>query len=190
MTKRQGKSTNKLAIFDNEDVLEFLNNAKTRTNQVRTFMMVAFGLHPENLRRLKQTDITLTAEMGIIQFKRAKNQTPRRELIPLHQAKAILDVVKRGKLGADNSRFIQICAEQGKTLKRYGTPPVSPMTLRHTAILNIMKANNFDWFISAEKAGCKPETIRKNYVDLDQYQKIKGGDYKQPLDLTKFEFME
>ena len=180
----------KVAIFDNEDALRFLENARSITDQVRTFLMLGFGMHPENLRRLNKKNITLAESSAMLEFKRAKNDRNRSEMLKSHQAKVILKIIKRGGLNISNRAYELICAEQGKILTNYVTPPISPLTLRHTYILNLLRRFNFDMDLVSVKAGCKVSTVIQNYVDLEDWEKIHKERFREPLDLTDFEFIE
>lgn len=178
----------KVAIFDNKDAIRFLENARTLTNQIRTFLMLAYGMHPENLRRLKIKNFKIAEENAMLEFKRAKNARPRSEILTRHQAEAIVKAIKRGKLNISNKGYELICADQGIFLTDYVTPPVSPLTLRHTYILNLLRRFDFDMELVAVKAGCKVSTVIQNYIDLEDWEKIHTEEYRDALNLTNFMF--
>lgn len=175
----------KTALFENKDCITFLDNAKTITDQVRSFLMLNYGMHPENLRRL-QKDKNIT-ERGVLEYKRAKNDRPRRELLSKEQAKVIYSVVKRGALKKSNRAYEYMCEEQGIGID-YSSPPISPMTLRHTYVLNMMRRFDFDLELVSAKAGCNKSTVIQNYLDLEDWQDIHKKKFQEPLDLSDYEF--
>lgn len=187
----------KVAIFDNEEVVKFLKQAKTLEDEVRTYMLVAYGMHPENLRRLtidmKNSD-RITKD-GLLEFKRAKNDKGRRELLSPEVAEVIYNVVKKGKLKISNTYYERICAEQGNILTQYYTPPVSPLTLRHTYALNCLRnAMNIggiiDFNMVATKMGCSIDMVRGHYLDLIDWERVTNKQYREPLDLTHWKFQK
>jgi len=189
----------KVAIFYNEDVKQFLRAARTLDDEVKTYMMLAFGMHPKNLRLLKAGDVNDTkgdiiTRRGVLDFKRAKNQKSRRELISTEIAEVIWDVVKRGKLKASNTYYELICKNQGRiAIPHYEKPPVSPYTLRHTYILNQLRVyshrNDIMDFV-AKKAGCTREVVLQNYIDFESWENLQHEENKKPLDLTHWIFGE
>jgi hypothetical protein len=184
----------KTAIFDNDEIIKFLRNAKSLENEVRTYMMVAFGVHPENLRRLtadKKGKDRITKD-GLLEFRRAKNYNLRRELLSPEVAEVIYDVVRRGKLRISNTFYEKICAEQGDALEHYHTPPVTPMTLLHTFSLNelrrMRKGGLMDLELVSGKMGCTIQTVRQNYLDMKDWERITQKEFSEPLDLTHWKF--
>jgi hypothetical protein len=188
------ESTQKIAIQRNEDVLTFLNAAKTLTDQVRAFCLVNYGSHPENLRGWKNgKHITIGENTGIIEYKRAKNAKPMTFIIPKHHAEAIASVVRRGRLNVSNRRYEQICGYMGESVPDYLTPPVSPWTMRHTFILNSLKRHlnhpNCMNLVAIE-AGCTVETVARNYLTMNEWIAAGLPQNRDPLDLSAFKFME
>ena len=182
----------KIAIADKNDVEKFLRAAATLEDEVRTYMMLAFGIHPENMRKLKaraKKGDRIT-EDGVIEFKRAKNSVLRRELMSPGVTEVVLDVTSRNKLKVSNTYLEQICASQGVVLPDYPTKPVSPMTLRHTFALNELKLNKFDYFLVAGKMGCDITVLRQNYLDLLQWERVRKQPFSEPYDLTHWKFGE
>ena len=178
----------KIAIQDNQDVINFLKASKNLEDEVRMYLIIAFGMHPKNLRTLKagddKTKGNVITKRGVLEFKRAKNQKPRRELLSEEIATVIWHVAKRGKLNVTNTYLQQICKEQGrKAIPKYKTPPVSPMTLRHTYILNQLRrhtgrADRID--LVTKGAGCTRDVVMQNYLDYADWEGLsnwKFGEY-------------
>ena len=42
----------------------------------------------------------------------------------------------------------------------------------------------------AQKAGCDIQTVTHNYLTLDEWESIDKVEYREPLDLNDFNFME
>jgi hypothetical protein len=186
------KTTRKVAIFENINVERFLKSALTRDNEVRMYMLVAFGMHPENLRRLEiKKNIS---ENGVLEFKRAKNDHPRRELLSSEISKVIYDATKRGVFKISNRGYEYICEDIGKRgIPDYESPPVSPLTLRHTFVLNCLREyrNSPDCLdVVASKAGCNKSTVIQNYIDMQDWEKIHEVEHQTPINLTNWVFMD
>ena len=188
----------KVAIFDNDGAIRFLRAARTIDDEVRTYMLLAFGMHPKNLRLLKAGDDKTKGDKitkeGLLIFKRAKNQKARRELMSPEIALVIWNVVKKGKLNVSNSFYEQICEAQGQiAIPDYISNPVSPYTLRHTYILNQYRlyAHRHDVIdFVATKAGCTRDVVMQNYLDLSSWERTYEQEYREPLDLTQWNFGE
>lgn len=188
--------SSKVAIFDNDKVLKFLNNADNQVNQVRAFMPLAFGMHLENMRKLIAGDDNTKGDVitkKILEFSRAKNRKKRRELLSDAQAEVIWKVAKRGKLKISNQGYDEIFTKMGNIITEYPTPPVTQMTLRHTFVLNQLREHwgepdKFDLVV--KKVGCTREVVAQNYLDLDQWTKLNKREFQEPLDLMNFKFME
>ena len=202
MTRKPRQNNQKIAIYDNEDVIKLLNAPKTRTDQVRLFCMVRFGTHPKNLRAWKPGEnIILTETEGLIRYLRAKNSRPMRFIIPRGQAAVIRQVAARPKgLNISNQQYEQVCHE-AQELSGVDYPGrISPLTLRHTFILNELKRNMqmhqagrlpgdiID--LTAAAAGCTRETVMGHYLSLEQWAGMHGPGTYEPLDLTDFRFKE
>lgn len=178
----------KVAIVDNDKVLAFLKAAWSPKDEIRTYPMLAFGMHPENLRRLNADNINGNETLT---YKRAKNARIRREQLTAHVAKTLKTGIKKGWFKISNTAYQTICARQGNVaVNDYPTPPISPMTLRHTYALNELRRFDFDYDLVAHKMGCSVTTLKIHYLDLEQWERVHKQKHRQPLDLTHYEFME
>lgn len=178
----------KVAIFNNEDCIKLLESAKTITDQVRVYLMLAFGMHPENLRNLTGGPKGNVRPEGIIQFTRAKSYAPMRHLITENQAEVIIKIIRSGKLKVNNRTYEYVCKYMGESLPKYQTKPVSPDTLRHTYILNELRRFNCDLHLVSVKAGCHIRTVKQNYLDLLDWERIHQKENMIPLDLSQWIF--
>jgi integrase len=185
----------KVAIFDNEDVKRFLKSARKIDDEIRVFPLVAFGMHPENLRRLKAGDERTKGDKittDILLFNRAKNDEPRRQLLNKDVALVLHKACERGVFKISNRAYEQICEYMGnKSIPHYQTRPISPLTLRHTYILNMLKeyrGKNDALDYVSKKAGCTRGVVIQNYIDLEDWQKINKVGDAEPLDLTEWKF--
>lgn len=182
----------KKPIKDNDQALKFLHAAKCQRDQVITFLMLAFGMHNKNVRELVPKNITIGQVSGLLEFRRVKNQRYRSENLSLHQAQIILKWVKSRKLNKTNRTYENICEYMGQVLDDY-PGKVSPMTLRHTFVFNMLKKYWMDpdkMDLVAFKAGCHRNTVMRNYIDFDDWASLHDEDEIKPLDLSKFVFME
>jgi integrase len=187
----------KMAIFDNEDAKRFLKSARKIDDEIRVFPMLAFGMHPENLRRLKAGDEATKGDKitkDILEFKRAKNDYPRRQLLNRDVADVLHKACSRGVFRISNRAYEQICEYMGHIgIPTYQTHPVSPHTLRHTYILNCLreyKGQNDAMDLVSVKAGCNKSTVIQNYVDLQDWERIHNAYDGSPLNLTDWVFGE
>jgi len=191
--KQSGENMQKLAIFENEKVRQFLRSARTIDDEARMYMLVAFGMHPKNCRGLDEDSIT---DGNLLQFKRVKSGKPRRELLSEGVAEVLRDVIKRGKLNKSNTLYQDICKQLGRiVIPNYECGHVSPMTLRHTFALNELRrtmvgGNAPDFDRVAMKMGCTIQVVKQNYIDLEQWEEINSVEHREPLNLTHWRFGE
>lgn len=187
------------AIYDNRDVLQYLNNARCQRDQVIGFLFVNFGMHCQNVHDLGPKNITVGQEYAVLEFSRVKTGALRSELISKPQALIILKWIKAKKnnLKLSNRMYEYICEDMGEFLtdgdkKRYLTGKVSPSSLRHTYVLNRLReywddTDKLD--LVAAKAGCHKKTVLRHYLKLKDWIKVGKDPDKRPLDLSNFEFM-
>lgn len=188
-----GDKMQKVAIFENEKVKNFLRSARTVDDEARMYMLVAFGMHPKNCRELTEESIT---DGGLLQYKRVKSAKSRRELLSENVAEVLRDVIKRKKLNISNTMYEDICKPLGRiAVPDYQSGNVSPMTLRHTFALNELRrtmvgGSSPDFDRVAMKMGCTINVVKQNYIDLEQWESINDTLEREPLNLTHWRFGE
>ncbi|KKW10223.1 MAG: hypothetical protein UY48_C0044G0007 [Candidatus Gottesmanbacteria bacterium GW2011_GWB1_49_7] len=159
-------------------------------------LMLNNGMHPGNLRLLSavrgKPKGDCVTDMGILQYERVKTYKPVQVLLPEQWRELIFKSVKSRKLAVSNQYYEQVFAEMGKILPEYPTPPVSPMTLRHTYVLSQLrhykeKGGVPDIRMVAARAMCHINTVTSNYIDLEDWERMYDRDQAElSLDISTF----
>ena len=156
----------KLAIFDPVAVQSIRDAAQTLTERVVVGLMLETGIHPKDLIGLDSLNLT----DGWLQWKRAKNSRPRRELLPSDLAKD-LERWLRYK-GRPRSR-VQIWRIVKSIGDRVGIPGLCPMSLRHTFCIMLLRQYHGHpdrMLLTAHRMGCSIEVVAQSYLDLYQWE--------------------
>ena len=159
----------KLAIFEKQDREKLLAACEDETEYMVIWIFLNTGMHPKNLIHLKPKNL----DGDWLTYKRAKNQKPRRELLP-HDIAVRLEKWLHNRFRPKNRvSYWHICHEVGQ---RAGLKDVSPMTLRHTYCLILLEspeiANHPDRLrLVSVKMGCSERVVMQNYLDLEQWKR-------------------
>ncbi len=162
----------KLAIFDPIEQNALLGACQSDNEYIPLWLMLNCGMHPSDVAKAKDK---LSFQGQFLIYKRAKNEKPRREMIPKELIPRIQLWLKKGKKRTRQGYYYLI-----KTIgKRIGHPEYTPMTLRHTFCINQLRYyNNLERpppniiDLVATKMGCSREVVIQNYIDLDQWEKL------------------
>ena len=168
----------KIAIFDLEEQQRFLGACSENDNEyIPIWLMLNTGMHPNDV---SQARTKLRLERGVLYWKRAKNDNPRREIIPNQIMPRLEEWLKKGRK-LSRVGYFQLVRRVGA---RVGHPEYSPMTLRHTFCINeLRRMQNLPkpppemFMLLATKMGCTKAVVAQNYLDLTQWEDLGGkGD--------------
>lgn len=137
------------------------------------WLMMKVGMHPENLVRLRVTNFEKDSQACWLQFKRAKNSKPRREMLPVAVYGRVFAYIARRDRPKTRQGYWDMARRVGE---KAGLNGVSPMTLRHTACLNFLREfrNHPDRFkLIATKMGCSEDIVAQNYIDMEAWERIR-----------------
>lgn len=166
----------KLAIFDQKEQAALLGVCETDNEFVPVWLMLRCGMHPSDVTKAKDK---LTFQGNFMLWHRAKNQKPRREVIPENVLPRIQSWLKKGRK-LTREGYFGLVQRLGS---RVGHPEYSPMTLRHTFCLECLRQYMKQRppppdFISlvAMRMGCGREVVMQNYIDLSQWEGLGSFD--------------
>jgi len=161
----------KRAITDPKDQERLLAAADPEAERPALWLMIHAGMHPENLVRLRRTDLKEDHGGWYLEYRRVKNEKPRRESIPSDVAGALARFLERK--GRPETRF-GYWRMVGRVGKRAGLPGISPMTLRHTACVNYLRqyrSHTDRLKLIARRMGCSEDVVVQNYIDLEEWER-------------------
>ena len=167
--------TQKIAIFDETEQAALLGVCESDQEYVPMWLMMRCGMHPSDVSRAKEK---LRFNGDFIEWKRAKNSKPRREIVPK-------DVRPRLEKWLTKGRHITRVGYNllvSRIGERIGHSEYSPMTLRHTFCLQQLRyfmgmdppPPDFIGLV-ATKMGCTREVVYQNYLDLAQWEGLGGS---------------
>lgn len=159
----------KMAIFDKKKQDKLLPNCDNDREYVIIWMFLNTGIHPKDLGGLKLKNL----DENFVIWKRAKNQKARREMIPDDIMKKLTKYVKWNARPKSRVYYWGVCKKVGE---RSGLKAVSPMTLRHTFCINLLReyANHPTTIdLVAKRMGCDRGVVIQNYLDLEQWTQLK-----------------
>lgn len=169
--------TQKLAIFDQKEQAALLGVCESDNEFVPIWLMLRCGMHPADVARAKEK---FTFQSNFLMWHRAKNQKPRRELVPEDVLPRIQRWLKKGRKLTREGYFLLV----RRMGARVGRPEYSPMTLRHTFCLECLRQYMRQKppppdFISlvAKRMGCGKEVVMQNYIDCSQWEGL--GDFEK-----------
>lgn len=164
--------TRKLPIFDKRDQLALLGACEGDNEFVPVWLMMRCGMHPSDVSAASRK---ITWNGRFIEWKRAKNAEPRREMIPNDIKMRLEHWMKRGPKLTREGYFHLV----GRIGDRVGHSDYSPMTLRHTFAINELRRFNDmprpppDIFsLVAIKMGCSEKVVKKHYIDLKDWERL------------------
>lgn len=165
----------KLAIFNETEQSALLGACESDNEFIPVWLMMRCGMHPHDVSHARDK---FRFNGQFLEWKRAKNTNPRREIIP----KDILPRLKRWHKESRKLTRVGYNHLVHRIGERIDRPEYSPLNLRHTfglqELRRFMKMNppppDFIGLV-AQKMGCKRETVQQYYIDLDQWERL-GGD--------------
>jgi integrase len=169
----EGRSTSKRAIFDTKVQEALLTGADPVTELAPIWLMMKTGMHPENLKRLTKNSIEHDEQGWWLQFKRAKNDKPRRELLPDKIGPVIDEWIRRRGRPKTHQGYWDMARRVGL---RIGLKGISPMTLRHTACIIFLRQyrdHTDRLMLIATRMGCSQDIVAKNYIDMDEWERTR-----------------
>lgn len=160
----------KKAIFDPKKRETLIKSCETDNEFVVIWLFMNTGMHPKNLKQLKPKNLD---DDNWLQYKRVKNEKPRRELLPDYVAVKVRAFLNNKRRPRNRTSYWGICRDVGK---RAGIRDLSPMSLRHTyCILMLQEFRNHPTPIDlvATKMGCTRDVVMQNYLDLYEWEKVR-----------------
>ena len=179
--------TQKTAIFDEKDQFTLLGACESDREFVPVWLMMRCGMHPSDVSKAKEK---LRFNGDFIEWKRAKNSKPRRELVPKDVKPRLEKWLERGRILTRVGYNLLV----GRIGDRVGHPEYSPMTLRHTFCIQQLRYFSGmerpppDYIgLVAVKMGCTRDVVVQNYIDLQQWMDLAGESNKgeSKIGLTK-----
>jgi integrase len=167
----------KLAIFEEQEQNALLGACQENDNEyIPIWLMLRCGMHPSDISKAKDK---FRFNGQFLEWKRAKNSKPRREIVPKDVMPRLVKWLKKGRK-LTRVGYYQLVQRVGT---RVGHPEYSPMTLRHT--FGLQELRKFmrqkppppDFIgLVAKKMGCDREVVMQNYIDLTQWENLGGTD--------------
>lgn len=167
----------KLAIFDEQEQNALLGACQeSDTEFIPIWLMLRCGMHPHDVSQAREK---FRFNGQFLEWKRAKNSKPRREIIPKDIRPRLENWLKHSK------KLTRVGYNQlvHRIAARIGHPEYSPLSLRHT--FGLQELRGFmkqkppppDFIaLVAQKMGCKRETVMQFYIDLTQWAGLGGQD--------------
>jgi hypothetical protein len=165
----------KLAIFDEREQAALLGACGESDGEfIPIWLMLRCGMHPSDVSSARNK---FAFNGQFLEWRRAKNSNPRREIVPKDVMPRLQSWMERGKK-LTREGYFQLVRRVGA---RVGHPEYSPMTLRHTfglqELRRFMKMDppppDFIGLV-AKKMGCTREVVMDYYIDLDQWERLGG----------------
>ena len=164
--------TQKIAIFDEIEQKALLGAAESDHEFIPIWLMMRCGMHPSDVTNAKHK---LRFNGEFIEWKRAKNSKPRREIVPEDVRPRLEKWLKKGRKLTRIGYNLLV----KRVADRIGHEEYTPMTLRHTfCIQQLRYFSGMDRpppdFIGlvAIKMGCTREVVYQNYIDLEQWERM------------------
>lgn len=165
----------KLAIFSETDQSALLGACESDAEFIPIWLMLRCGMHPCDVGAASSK---FRFNGQFLEWKRAKNAKPRREMVPDDIRPRLERWLKHGKK-LTRFGYFELVRRIGV---RVDHPEYTPMTLRHSFAIHELRALNkkkrpppniID--LVATKMGCRREVLMQNYLDLLQWEGL-GGD--------------
>jgi integrase len=173
MGGKKGKLTSKRAILDPKIEEQILEAADPITERPAIFLMMKFGMHPKNVANLSLSNLLKDEQGYWLQYKRVKNENPRRELLSTDVGELLEKFLSRKTRPATHQAYWEMVRRVGK---KAGCGSISPMTLRHTACINFLRQyrdHHERMDLVARRMGCTRAVVLQHYLDLDTWERMK-----------------
>src|SRR3990167_6480820 len=164
----RGVSTSKRALFDPAAPGRLIGAADPVIEAAPIYLMVRLGLHPKNIRTFTAKNIEKDAQGYWLQFRRAKNATPR--------GGRPQDGIGRRSRPKTTQAFWLMSRRVAEKARFEDWRSITPMTLRHTACIGFLReytGHPERITLVAMRMGCTPRVVQQNYIDLDQWEKTR-----------------
>jgi len=161
----------KTAIFETTDQDALLRTCEGDNEFVPTWLMMKCGMHPSDVSCAREK-IIINGQF--IEYHRAKNAKPRREMVPADVMPRLISWLEHGRK-LSRIGYYYLVSRIGA---RIGHPEYTPMTLRHTFCIQQLReyADNPDPIrLVSIKMGCSENIVSQNYIDLKDWQKVKNS---------------
>jgi|SRR3990167_1703718 len=172
----RGVSTSKRALFDPAAPGRLIGAADPVIEAAPIYLMVRLGLHPKNIRTFTAKNIEKDAQGYWLQFRRAKNAMPRRELLGDDIGRKVTEYVDRRSRPKTTQAFWLMSRRVAEKARFEDWRSITPMTLRHTACIGFLREYSGHperITLVAMRMGCTPRVVQQNYIDLDQWEKTR-----------------
>ena len=169
--------TQKLAIFEEEIQAALMGSCESDNEYIPIWLMLKCGMHPSDVSQARDK---IRFNGQFIEWKRAKNANPRREIVPKDIVPRLERWLKQGR------KLTRVGYNQlvHRVSSRIGHPEYSPLTLRHTFGLQELRRfmNQHPQppdliSLVAVKMGCRKETVIQYYIDLTQWESLGGSGH-------------
>lgn len=168
--------TAKVAIFTETDQAALLGACETDSEYIPIWLMLRCGMHPSDVSAAGKK---VRWNGPFIEWQRAKNSEPRREMIPVDLRDRLGKWLKQGRK-LTRQGYFELVRRVGS---RVDHPEYSPLTLRHSfGIHELRRFNSMarpppDMIaLVAKKMGCTTDTVRGYYIDMDQWERLGQQD--------------
>lgn len=173
MGGKKGVSTSKRAIFNPKIEEQILEAADPITERPAIYLMLKFGMHPQNVANLSPSNLLKDEQGYWLQYKRVKNENPRRELLSNEVGELLEKFLSRKSRPGTRQAYWDMVQRVGE---KAGYKAISPMTLRHTACINFLRLyseHHERMDLVAKRMGCTRAVVLQNYLDLDTWEQVK-----------------
>lgn len=155
--------TGNLAIFDPDAPKRIFAAARDDLDWGIAWCILREGMHPEQIRRLKVSDV----KGDWLTWVRVKNKKPRQAIILDGDRERLISFLEMGK---PTRKTIWL---RSKDMTHRAGYDAGPRELRKTAILNWIRdyRGRQDMMdLVAARAGCTVQTVIRYYLDLTQWE--------------------
>lgn len=163
----------KAPIYEPERQAAFLAAAAEEGEDAwcETYLMLKHGMHPKNVLSLLPSNVQQKTGEWFLSFKRVKNAKPRSDMLSRDVGPRIAAYVAKRARTKTRQGLFEMVRRVGK---RVDIPDASPMTLRHTHCVNLIRRHRGDPMCSllvANNMGCAIDVVMRNYSHLDDWER-------------------
>lgn len=160
----------KAAIFDPAKQAALLTACVEEEEWCTVWIILNTGMHPKNLVRLGPSNVDVKSGEWFLQYQRVKNDKARRYMLPPDVGERLRVFVAKRKRVQSTKGVWGIVKRVGA---RVGMPDVSPLSLRHTFCINLLREHD-DIHLVAQEMGCSVQVVMRNYADLHAWKKLRA----------------